>query len=340
MTSARSGRRVLLAALSIALAGGPLRAAAATVVAQGRPATLHVPPSYVPSIPTPLVILLHGYGSSSTAQEAYMQFTPLADEFGFLYLTPDGKVDCLGNQFWNATDACCNFCGSADDSGYLKALIEATATGFNVDRLRVFLIGHSNGGFMAYRMACDHPRLIAAIASLAGATYADPTKCGFQGPVHVLQLHGTADATILFGGGAINGVVYPGAIATVEDWATRNGCSPVADTSAAPRDLEANLPGSESTVTRYATGCFAGGSAELWTIVGGQHVPALSSTFSRQVVEFLMAHPKPAGALVPTLQPGMQRLLPVALLAVFLVAYRRLRRGRSSQPRASRPRST
>lgn len=330
LSRAGRARWIHLLALSIMAAGGPGSAAGETVVADGRPAALHVPLSYDPSVPTPLVILLHGYGSNSVAQEAYMQFTPLSEEFGFLYLTPDGTVDCVGNQFWNATDACCNFCGNVNDSGYLQNLIDATAVLFNVDPLRVFLIGHSNGGFMSYRMACDHPHSIAAIASLAGATFADPASCPPTGRVHVLQIHGTADTTILFSGGLINSVAYPGAIASVEDWATRNGCSLIADTSAPPRDLDANLPGDESTVIRYTSRCAEGGSAELWTIVGGMHVPALSSTFSRQVVEFLMAHPKTAGALVPALPGGMRWLLPIALGAAFLAAGRRRNRKSST----------
>lgn len=45
---------------------------------------IYVPPSYQPGVDMPLVILLHAYGSSGAAQESYMQFQPLADEYGFL----------------------------------------------------------------------------------------------------------------------------------------------------------------------------------------------------------------------------------------------------------------
>jgi len=49
----------------------------------------------------------------------------------------------------------------------------------------------------------------------------------------------------------------------------------------------------ESTITRYTAGCRAGGSAELWSIVGGGHIPELSDHFSALVVEWLFGHPKP-----------------------------------------------
>jgi len=45
-------------------------------------------------------------------------------------------------------------------------------------------------------------------------------------------------------------------------------------------------------VLKFEVGCKPGGSAELWTIASGTHVPVLSDTFAAQVVEWLLAHPK------------------------------------------------
>ena len=59
------------------------------------------------------------------------------------------------------------------------------------------------------------------------------------------------------------------------------------------KDLDTRLAGSETTVTKYAAGCKAGGAAELWAITGGAHLPSLSPSFSSSVVDFLFAHPKP-----------------------------------------------
>ena len=74
---------------------------------------------------------------------------------------------------------------------------------------------------------------------------------------------------------------------------THDACSLVPDVSSPPLDLDATIPGAESTVTRYDSACSPGGSAELWTIPGGPHSPIFSNDFSRLVVEFLFAHPKP-----------------------------------------------
>jgi len=257
------------------------------------PVWIHEPSAYDPDIAWPLVLLLHGYGSSGAGQESYMQFEPLIDEYGFFYLHPDGTVDTNGFPFWNATDACCDFYDTGvDDSGYLLALIEEMKNLYNIDDRRVYFIGHSNGGFMSYRMACDHAETVAAIASLAGVTFDDPADCTPAAPVHVLQIHGTADSVILYGGGELFGVPYPGAVETVETWATYDGCELISETLPS-LDLDASIPGDETVVTQYATECEPGGSAELWTIGGGAHIPVLSEDFSTLVIEFLLSHPKP-----------------------------------------------
>ena len=85
---------------------------------------------------------------------------------------------------------------------------------------------------------------------------------------------------------------YPGAVQTVETWAAYDGCAIVGDDSAKPIDIDAGIPGDETVITTYDTDCAPGGSAQLWTIVGGGHVPILAADFSRQVVEFLYAHPE------------------------------------------------
>jgi polyhydroxybutyrate depolymerase len=259
-----------------------------------RPVTLHVPPGYVAGVAAPLVVLLHGYSASGTLQDLYFGLTALSDARGFLYAHPDGLVDASGKRYWNATDACCDLGGTnVDDSKYVSSLITQIKERYTVDPKRVFLIGHSNGGFMSYRMACDHPDQIAAIASLAGATFSDVAKCAAASPVSILQIHGTADATVAYDGGQFGVHAYPGAKATVSSWATIDGCSATADTSAPPLDLDTMLAGSETTVIKYAAGCKPGGHAELWSIQGGSHIPSLTTTFTPAVLDFLFAHPKP-----------------------------------------------
>jgi len=254
---------------------------------------LVIPAHVDASSPAPLIVLLHGYTSSGAGQDQYMQFSKLANQYGFFFVAPDGTRETEGdrNRFWNATNACCNFQGSSvDDSAYVLNIINNIKAEHNIDPNRVYLIGHSNGGFMSYRAAHDHSETIAAIASVAGASFA-ANRPAPANPVHVLQIHGTDDGTIAYEGSDIGGNDYPSAETTVSRWAEFNGCT-MESRVGANRDLEARLEGAESSVLIWDAGCKTGGSAELWTIDQGSHVPAISASFSQQVVEWLLAHPK------------------------------------------------
>lgn len=256
---------------------------------------LTVPAGYDEAKPAPLIVLLHGYTSSGRQQNAYMRLSNLADEYGFLFLAPDGTEEASGrkNKFWNATDTCCNFFGSeVDDSAYVRGLIDDVKSKYAVDPNRVYLIGHSNGGFMSYRMAYDHPETIAAIASLAGATFAEGIRPAPAGPVHVLQIHGTEDGTIRYEGGEIQGRSYPSAEDSALQWASFNGCVTEGVVADEKLDLDRRIDGPDTTVTTFSSECDPSGVVELWTIEGGGHIPALTDDFGREVVEWLLAHPK------------------------------------------------
>lgn len=250
---------------------------------------LVVPSSYDGSAPVPLVLVLHGYTASAAIQEAYFQLTPLAEERGFLLAVPEGTFDALGDRFWNGTDACCNFTGSeVDDVGHLLGIVDAIGATYRVDPEEIHLLGHSNGGFMSYRMACEHAAVFASVVSLAGATFADYDDCRPSEPVRIVQIHGTADSVIRYEGAVIAASgPYPGALDTTAQWAAANGCDGGTTVGAAALDLDAGIEGPDTAVTSY-TGCPDAGRVELWTIEGGGHVPPLTDEFRRRVVDAML----------------------------------------------------
>jgi polyhydroxybutyrate depolymerase len=310
-----------MASLRLALAGGLLFAACSAVgppatptpspiadfdVGGDRPVTVHVPPGLDPRNESPVLIMLHGYSSNGDDHESYMKLGPVAAAQGLLYLHPTGTKNQHGEPFWNATDACCDLDEShVDDSAYLAGLIDEIRTHVGVDDRRIYFVGHSNGGFMSYRMACDHAELVAAIVSLAGASYGDPADCRPSEPVAILQIHGTLDDAIRMEGGNADVVLpsgksladYPSTQATLDAWATYDGCADASEGTTEALDLDkylngANGPNDTDTVAR--TGCAPGGAVELWTIEGGAHSPELTADFATKVIDFLLAHAKPA----------------------------------------------
>jgi polyhydroxybutyrate depolymerase len=263
-----------------------------TVVSSGRPYSKFVPSSYSKGTSVPLVVLLHGYGATGALQESYMKFETVAEQNGFILVYPDGTIDPTGKQFWNATDACCNFFSEVNDDAYLLSILDEMESNYSIDTKRVYFVGHSNGGFMSYRMACKHPDRIAAIASLAGASFFKSTDCGAQNSVSVLQVHGTNDGTILYGGGQILSNSYPSALASASQWATINQCTQNAIARSTKLDLEGNIAGDETSITAW-TNCQNSSEVELWTMENAAHVPTLRSIFAAKIWEFFAAHPKP-----------------------------------------------
>ena len=256
---------------------------------------INVPAGYDESRPVSLVVVLHGYTGTGSGAKAYFQLEAEARKRGFLTVYPDGTKDGSGNQFWNATDACCQFTPSeADDSTYLTALIDRVEEKFSVDPKRVFFVGHSNGGFMSYRMACEHADRIAAIVSVAGATFDDVSACKPVQPVSIVQVHGTSDGVINFAGGSILGRSYPAALRSVTLWAAYNGCDAATQPGVGGRqlDLDDAVSGNDSSITAVA-GCAPGVAVELWTIEGGSHEPKLTAAFASSIMDILIAHPKP-----------------------------------------------
>lgn len=269
---------------------GPDLAPSNALVA-ARPYTLVVPTAnYDPKVPAPVLLLLHGYGASGAEQDALFMLHPFTRQQGILYAYPDGTVDQTGQRFWNATDACCDFYHTGvDDVAYLSAVLDDIETHYNVDKKQIFVAGHSNGGFMAYRLACDISQRVAAFLSLAGANWMDTSHCQPQEPVAGAQVHGTADDEVPYNGDVAEDI--PSALQSISFFAQYDGCSPQPDPDAGTLDIDRIVPGPETTIERW-TGCKSA-AAELWTMAGVGHIPNFQPTWPSILWGFLSAHPKP-----------------------------------------------
>src|SRR4051812_31747351 len=151
--------------------------------------------------PAPLIVSLHCYSCPADYVPEKLGLAALAKQHGFVVAIPAGRVDHEGAPFWNATDACCDFDGKKpDDVAYVVRVIDELVKKGVADAKRVYLVGYSNGAFLAYRVACDHADKIAAIASIAGAA---PTTCKPSAPVAVLDVHADRDSVVPAAGGTL-----------------------------------------------------------------------------------------------------------------------------------------
>ncbi len=235
----------------------PLQLGELTVGGQARTYRLFAPSTLPPTKLVPLVMVLHGGGNSADSVAQTTQFDRFAATDEFIVVYPEG----LGG-YWNG-GFCCG--GSeADDVGYLAALIDRLAGVYKIDRSRVYAVGVSNGGIMAYRFACDRADLVAAVASVAGAMIVD--DCHPARPVSILEVHGTADSSVPYNGGRVQPRAararadVPPTAAVVQKWVDTDRCQ------ASPR-ITTEGPVSTSAWSQ----CTANTTVTLITVQGGSH---------------------------------------------------------------------
>ena len=155
-----------------------------------RQVLLHAPPGA--NKPRPLVIALHGAGETGSDFANDTGFSRLADREGFLVAYPSAGGP---NSFWNLTGQAP---GASDVEALERSLDQLEAAGC-VDPARVFVTGVSNGGGMTARLACDLSERLAGVASVAGG-YRSLPACKPERPLPVLEIHGTADQVVPYGG--------------------------------------------------------------------------------------------------------------------------------------------
>lgn len=263
--------------------------------AEVRPANVHIPSDYTTTTRYPLVVVLHGFGANGFIQSAYFGLLDRVDTGQFVLIAPDGTVNPSQRRFWNATPACCAGTEPAfaiDDVSYIRGLIAEAAQTYSVDEERIGLIGHSNGGFMSLRMACEASDIISSVVSLAGSTFDDAASClPADNPVSVLAIHGDEDATILYEG-RDGDTGYPGAAITAQRYAQQAGCDTDSPVMPPAINVMDSIAGNETTVLSYQ-GCQQGSEVTLWTIVGGPHVPIGYAPASLDaLVGWLINHPR------------------------------------------------
>jgi polyhydroxybutyrate depolymerase len=248
-----------------------------------RPADLKTPTTLTDGKQYPLVVLLHGFTANGFAQAAYFRMNVLTSADAALWIAPDGTTNLTGQQFWNADSACCDFNNqNPDDVGYLSTLVEDILAEWPIDESQVFFMGHSNGGYMSYRMACEHADRIAAVASLAGNASSMPSACNPTEPVSVLHMHGTADASVPY----LNAGY--GAVPSVEQWAAKNGCG-TTRSATVTLDLDTTVAGAETSGETTA-GCPAGVGVDLWTLTGSGHIPLFENNVATEIMDWFTAH--------------------------------------------------
>jgi polyhydroxybutyrate depolymerase len=163
--------------------------------------TVRAPAHFDRSRPAPVIILLHGRGGSGARFLERSGFAATADSEGLVLVAPDGTGDPRGWYTGFASSG-----GPIDDVGFIGAIIDSVVRRDGADPRRVYLVGYSNGGALAHRVASDLSSRIAAAAVFAGAIGARTEREANRietprAPVPMLIIHGDADPIVRYEGG-------------------------------------------------------------------------------------------------------------------------------------------
>lgn len=233
----------------------------------------------------PLVMFLHGYGASPEHSARVLELAALAKRTNVHIAAPEGTPDESGLRFWHANAACCDFDRSGiDDVATLNRVLDDIDARHAVTQH--YLVGFSNGAFMAHRLACDASERIDGFVAFAGVGDEDTSRCKPKRPLTMLQIHGTADRGVRYRGGYVLGkkemARHPGAEETVAFWAKHNACGEPTHPPP-PHDIS-NHP---TTVVQHA--CAKETRVALWTVNGGGHLVGIDPVTMEAAIRFLLA---------------------------------------------------
>ena len=178
-----------------------------TVDNRERTFLVNLPPNYYEEPEFSLVIGLHGGGGSGKQFEESTGLTEKANSAKFIVVYPDGVkgTGLLEARTWNA-GGCCDYASeqNIDDVKFISTLIDKLLSKYKINFRRVYATGHSNGGMLSYRLACELSNKIAAIAPNA-STMVVKDPCNASRAVPILHMHSVLDKNVPYEGGTGSG---------------------------------------------------------------------------------------------------------------------------------------
>jgi len=205
-----------------------------TVDHLSRTYTLALPPQYYETDTTfALVIGLHGTGGSAAQFERDYGLTAKANREGFIAVYPEGvrSDGPLGIRTWNAGE-CCDYAmqHSIDDVKFISTLIDELIAKYKINPRRIYATGMSNGAMMVYRLACDIPHKLAAIAPVSGTLMAN--TCNPSRAIPIIHIHSALDTKVPAAGGiGLAGYYFHPVDSALNVFATINSCTSPQQTS-------------------------------------------------------------------------------------------------------------
>jgi len=233
---------------------------------------LHVPSSYTGSARVPLVLDFHSLMVNGTTERMLSPYPSETDPSGVIMAFPNGAAGPAGAA-WNVGPCCV---AGVDDVAFARAVVAQVQSIACIDPSRVFAVGFSMGGGMAYYLGCHAADVFAGIAPSAfDLAQENVGDCLPSRPLTVISFRGTADTLVPYGGGASSVVrgmpmTFLGAQATFQKWAQLDKCT--GDPSAPDGNGCSTYSGCDGGVqvtlcTKQGGGTEQGNAAIAWPVL-------------------------------------------------------------------------
>jgi polyhydroxybutyrate depolymerase len=251
--------------------------------------TIHVPPGYDPAKPMPLMVLDHGLSQTGESIEQMIGSNAVADKKGFIVVYPDSVnwFDIPDLRTWDTGNGLVLPGEHSGDIQFMDSVINTAKDQLNVDPMRVFMVGHSNGGMMAYATAGALSGELAGVGILSSAMSGNEPQP--KEPLSMFNVHGTADAIIPIGG------------ITDTPPVLKDAGVPIFQPAQYGTDYYKKLDGitdpytitrSGDLTTQTASNPANGTAVEQITIDGAGHIFNNTADMLERAFDFLNAHPR------------------------------------------------
>ena len=146
--------------------------------------------------PAPLVVNMHGRNNTLYAQMYISEMSSFANSQNIAVAYPQG-INSWGVPAWNSGVWWDN--SIYDDVGHINTLIDSIVSNFDIDTNRIYACGFSNGGFMAYDLACELSDRIVAFGSVSGNFMMNSNQdCTNDREIPIIHIHGTDDFIVRY----------------------------------------------------------------------------------------------------------------------------------------------
>jgi polyhydroxybutyrate depolymerase len=205
----------------------------ATGILQGdtsRSLAIVSPPDAAPGERLPAVIVVHGLNGSGAGELDLGHWDSAVTQHRFVAVFPQSE-----GGSWNA-GRCCRTATTLGigDVAFLEAIVTDLTRRPEIDPTRIYMVGDSNGGMLAYAFLCTHASQLAGAASVSGT---NSSGCEPDASVPVLHVAGTADEVVPYQGGTTAASLvfasspFEPVPRSVAEVAAREGCGAAPSTS-------------------------------------------------------------------------------------------------------------